>query len=87
MFFTATKRGKFGKNPGKVDRGGSSGVSHTPSNMYSAVDFGGGKPDGSRRFTGIYGKNAKARNETDVEAGEESRRAGRMFSWMKGESY
>jgi hypothetical protein len=87
MYTTASKRGKFGKNPGKTDRGGSKGQSHTPSNMYSAIDFGGGKPDGGRRFTGIYGKNAKARNEADVETGEDSRRAGRMYSWMQGDSY
>jgi hypothetical protein len=55
--------------------------------MYGASEFGGGRPDGSRRFTGLYGKNAKARNETDVESGEESRRSGRMFNWMKGDSY
>jgi hypothetical protein len=55
--------------------------------MYGAAEFGGGRPDGSRRFTGNYGKNAKARNEVDLETGEGSRRAGRMFNWMKGESY
>ena len=53
----------------------------------NAAEFGGGRPDGSRRFTGNYGKNAKARNEVDLETGENSRREGRMFSWMKGESY
>jgi hypothetical protein len=83
MFITSPKRGKMGKNPGTTDSVGE----HTPSSMYAAVDFGGGKPDSGRRFTGIYGKNAKARNEVDLEAGEESRREGRMFSWMKGESY
>lgn len=87
MFFTAAKRGKMGKNPGKEDRGGSSGAAHTPSNMYSAVDFGGSRPDSSRRFTGVYGKNAKARNEVDLETGANSRRTGRMFNWMKGESF
>ena len=87
MYTTSPKRGKFGKNPGKEDRGGSSGESYTPSNMYSAVDFGGGKPDSSRRFTGNYGKTPARRGEVDVETGEDSRRAGRMFSWMKGESY
>lgn len=83
MFFTAMKRGKTGKKPG------SAGMDHdvTPPTMYSAVEFGGAKPDGSRRFTNNYGKNAKARNEVDVETGENSRRTGRMFNWMKGESY
>jgi hypothetical protein len=83
MFITAAKRGKKGKNPGKVESEGD----HSPSTMYGASEFGGGRPDGSRRFTGNYGKNAKARNEVDVETGENSRQAGRMFSWMKGESY
>jgi hypothetical protein len=83
MFITAAKRGKRGKNPGKTDSVGD----HSPSNMYAAAEFGGGRPDGSRRFTNIYGKNAKARNEVDVETGAESRKTGRMFSWMKGESY
>lgn len=87
MFETFSKRGKFGKNPGKVDRGGSGGESHTPPNMYTAVDFGGSHPDTSRRFSGNYGKNAKARREVDTEAGAESRQSGRMFSWIKGDSY
>ena len=82
-FFTAAKRGKKGKNPGKTH----GAQEHTPSNMYSAIEFGSGRPGSERRFTNIYGKNAKARNETDIAAGEESRRAGRMFNWMKGESY
>ena len=83
MFTTAAKRGKKGKNPGVSV----AAKDHNPSTMYGASEFGGGRPDGSRRFTGNYGKNAKARNEVDVETGEESRRAGRIFSWMKGESY
>ena len=83
MFITSPKRGKLSKRPGTV--AAESDVS--PSTMYGAAELGGGKPDGSRRFTGIYGKNAKARNEVDVETGEDSRREGRMFSWMKGESY
>lgn len=83
MFFTAVKRGKTGKRPG------SPGLDHdvSPATQYSAVEFGGSRPDGGRRFTGIYGKNAKARNEADVETGAVSRQAGRMFSWMKGDSY
>jgi len=83
MFTTAAKRGKKGKNPGATAKVQNDDLS----TMYAAADFGGGKPDSSRRFTGLYGKNAKARNETDVETGEESRRSGRMFNWMKGDSY
>lgn len=82
---TFAKRGKKGKNPGKTDA--LQEQTHTPSSMYSAVDFGGGRPDTSRRFSGNYGKNAKARREVDTESGAESRQAGRMFNWMKGESY
>ena len=82
-YFTAGKRGKKAKKPGSV----ATERDVSPSTMYSAVEFGGGRPGGERRFNGVYGKNAKARNETDLAVGENSRRAGRMFSWMKGESY
>jgi len=83
MFTTAAKRGKFGKNPGKKE----AEQDFTPASMSSAVEFGGGKPDGGRRFTNNYGKTAGRRNDVDTEAGEESRRTVRMFNWMKGESY
>lgn len=83
MFTTAAKRGKKGKNPGTAAKVQNNDLP----TMYSAADFGGGKPEGSRRFTGLYGKNAKARNEADVETGAESRRTGRMFSWLSGDSY
>ena len=82
-YFTAPKRGKMGKKPGSRAKENQMDLN----TMYSAAEFGGGRPGGERRFSGIYGKNAKARNETDVETGANSRRAGRMFSWMKGESY
>jgi hypothetical protein len=82
-FTTAPKRGKKGKNPGTEHKVQNSDLP----TMYSAAEFGGGRPGTERRFTNIYGKNAKARSETDVEAGQESRRTGRMFNWMKGESY
>lgn len=82
-FQTFAKRGKHGKNPGMEHKV----ATHTPSSMYAAVDFGGGRPDTSRRFSGNYGKNAKARREVDLETGAESRQAGRMFNWMKGDSY
>lgn len=87
MYTTAKKRGKFGKNPGKEEGGGAKGTAHKLPTMYSAVEFGGGKPDSSRRFTNNYGKTAARRGEVDVEKGENSRRTGRMFNWMKGDSY
>jgi len=83
MFTTSPKKGKMSKRPGSVHPTGD----HSPSTMYGAAEFGGGKPDSSRRFTNIYGKNAKARSEVDLEKGENSRRTGRMFNWMKGDSY
>ena len=82
-FFTASKRGKMSKMKGKsID-----GKDLTPPTMYSAVDFGGGRPDSSRRMTNNYGKTARKRGEYRPEVGENSRRTGRMFNWMKGESY
>lgn len=83
MFTTAKKRGKTGKRPGSAE----AKSTHKPATMYSAVEFGGSRPDSSRRMTGVYGKNAKARRETDIEHGANSRRTGRMFNWMKGDSY
>ena len=83
MYQTFAKRGQKGKNPGSTAKVGD----HSPSHMYGAVELGGGRPDTSRRFTANYGKNSKARREVDVETGGNSRQAGRMFSWMKGESY
>lgn len=82
-FQTFAKRGQKGKNPGKEDPV----ATHKPSSMYAGVDFGGGRPGTERRFSGNYGKNAKARREVDTESGADSRQAGRMFNWMKGESY
>ena len=82
-FQTFPKRGKVGKNPGKVHATGE----HKPSSMYAAVELSGGRPGTERRFTGNYGKNTKARNEVDTETGAKTRQEGRMFNWMKGESY
>lgn len=83
MHFTAKKSGKRSKMRGKaVD-----GKDLTPSTMYSAVEFGGGRPDSSRRMTNNYGKTRGKRSEYRPEVGENSRRTGRMFNWMKGESY
>ncbi len=82
-FFTANKRGKRGKRPGTAEKGMNSNLA----TMYNAAQFGGSHPDGSRRMTNNYGKTARKRNEFKPEVGENSRRTGRMFSWMKGESY
>ena len=60
MYTTAKKRGKFGKNPGKEEGGGAKGTAHKLPTMYSAVEFGGGKPDSSRRFTNNYGKTSRS---------------------------
>jgi len=83
MYCTANKRGKKAKRPGTAG----TGKDVSPSTMYSAVEFGGGRPDGSRRLTNNYGKTAGKRNEFKPEVGDNSRRTGRMFNWMKGESY
>jgi hypothetical protein len=50
-FFTAGKRGKMSKMKGKSI----AAKDLTPPTMYSAVDFGGGRPDSSRRMTNNYG--------------------------------
>jgi hypothetical protein len=83
MFTTAKKRGKKGSRPGSVGKA----EEYTPATMYSAVEFGGKSPDSSRRMTNNYGKTSGKRNENNPEVGEESRRKGRMFNWMKGDSY
>ena len=80
-FQTFPKRGKMGKNPGKEHPTGD----YKPSSMYAAVELGAGRPGSERRFTGNYG--TKARNEVDTETGAKTRQEGRMFNWMKGESY
>ena len=85
MFFTAKKRGKMAKRPAGEDKWSNKDL--TPSTMYSAVEFGGGHPDGSRRLTNNYGKTSGKRNDFKPEVGDNSRRTGRMFNWMKGESY
>jgi hypothetical protein len=81
---TFKKRGKMGKKP-KQDKWADGDFS--PSHMYGAADFGGARPGPERRFTNNYGKNARKRNEFKPEVGDRSREAGRMFNWMKGESY
>jgi hypothetical protein len=84
-FETFAKKGKRSRMGAKPDK--LADKSYTPSSMYSAVDFGGTRPDASRRFTNNYGKTSGKRNEYKPEVGNRSREAGRMFSWMKGESY
>lgn len=84
MFETFPKRGKRSKH--KATRSNKD-TDHSPATMYSAAEFGGGKPDSSRRLTNNYGKTAGKRKDYKPETGENSRRTGRMFNWMKGESY
>ena len=76
------KRSRMGPKPDKYADG-----EYSPVNMYAAVDFGGKHPDPSRRFTNNYGKTAGKRADYEPEVGNRSRETGRMFSWMKGESY
>jgi hypothetical protein len=76
------KRSRMGEKPHKYADG-----DFSPTTMYSAVEFGGDHPGGERRFTNNYGKTAGKRSEYEPEAGNNSRRTGRMFNWMKGDSY
>lgn len=76
------KRSRMGMKPDKM-----SDKEFTPSSMYSAVDFGGARPDPSRRFTNNYGKTSGKRSDNNPEVGTRSRESGRMFNWMKGDSY
>jgi hypothetical protein len=60
----------------------------SPDHMYSAVDFGGGRPGWERRFNGNYGKTAARRAMNHPEKGNDSRRAGRSFNVLKdGSAY
>lgn len=84
MFKTYPKRGKRSKYKAtQADKG----TDRSPATMYSAVEFGGGRPDSSRRLTNNYGKTAGKRGDYKPEVGNRSRETGRMFNWMKGESY
>ena len=82
---TFAKRGKRSRMGPKPDKWSDKDVS--PTTMYSAVEFGGGRPGSERRFTNNYGKTAGKRNDYEPEVGNRSRQTGRMFNWMKGESY
>lgn len=82
---TFKKSGKRSRMGSKEDKFANKDVS--PTHMYAAVDFGGMRPGPERRFTNNYGKNARKRDDYEPEVGNRSREAGRMFSWMKGESY
>ena len=74
MFQTFKKR-KHKADPKSTDR--------TPENMYAAAEFGGGRPDSSRRLTNNYGKTAGKRAEYKPEVGLRSSITGRMFNMAK----
>lgn len=82
---TFAKRGKRSRMGPKPDKFSDRDVS--PTTMYSAVEFGGVRPGSERRFTNNYGKTAGKRADYEPEVGNRSRQTGRMFNWMKGESY
>jgi len=73
------KKSKFGKHPDKFDS-----KDFSPDNMYAAVEFGMGRPDAMRRYSGNYGKTAKKRDQYKPEVGMRSSLTGRMFNAMKG---
>lgn len=84
-FQTFKKSGKRSKLGSKPDKHSEKDVS--PSNMYGTADFGGGRPDPSRRMSGNYGKTSSKRNENDPLESNNDRQSGRMFNWIKGNSY
>lgn len=84
-FETFSKSGKRSKMRSKPDQ--YSDKSYKLDTMYNAVDFGANHPDPSRRFTNNYGKTSGKRGDVDLEEGMRSRRTGRMFSWLNGNSY
>ena len=57
MFETFNKRGKRSKV--KAVRSNKD-TDYTPENWYSPVEFGSGRPDGSRRISNSYGKTSCA---------------------------
>lgn len=80
MFETFAKRGKQSKMSASIS---TQQKDLTPSTMYSAVEFGGDRPDTSRRFTNNYGKTAGKRNDFKPEVGIRSSLTGRMFNAVK----
>jgi hypothetical protein len=72
------KKSKFGSKP---DTFHSRDVS--PDNMYAAVEFGSGRPDAMRRYSGNYGKTAKKRGEYKPEVGMNSSLTARIFNAIK----
>lgn len=80
MFETFKKRGSRSKI--KATRANKD-TDRTPTNMYSAVEFSGGRPDGSRRLTNNYGKTAGKRAEYKPEVGMASSMTGRLFNRAK----
>jgi hypothetical protein len=80
MFETFNKRGNRSKVKASVSNQESD---VTPRNAYAAVNFGGGRPDESRRFTNSYGKTAGKRAEYKPEVGLESSMTARLFNMAK----
>jgi len=80
MFETFNKRGNRSKHKAA---GMAGNADRTPRNQYAAVEFGGGRPDGSRRLTNNYGKTPGKRAEYKPEVGRESSMTGRMFNLAK----
>jgi len=80
MFETFNKRGNRSKiKATRADKD----TDYTPPNMYTAVEWGKGRPDGSRRITNNYGKTAGKRAEYKPEVGRASSMAGRLFNLAK----
>lgn len=81
MFETFNKSGKRSKI--KASRSNKD-TDLTPTNMYTAVEFGSGRPDGSRRLSNNYGKTAGKRADYKPEVGARSAMTGRLFDMVKG---
>ncbi len=80
MFETFKKRGQRSKMKATS---ANKATDRTPANMYSAVEFGAGRPESSRRFTGNYGKTAAKRAQYKPEVGAASSMTGRLFNMAK----
>ncbi len=80
MFETFNKRGSRSKiKATRADKD----TNYSPDTMYSAVEWGGGRPVGSRRLTNNYGKTAGKRDEYKPDVGIRSSLIGRMFNAAK----
>lgn len=80
MYETFNKRGKRSSIKAVSS---TSDIDRSPPNMYDAIDYGGGRPDSSRRLTNNYGKTAGKRAEYKPEVGIASSMAGRIFNMAK----